>query len=289
MIDKFLYLISEGFRSLWRAKLAGFATVTAIGISTSFIGFGAFIGQDISDLLQLARSQYRLEVFFSPLITDSEANQSVQKIAQIPGVRKSTLVTKQEAAEIFEEEFGENIFELLDENPLPSSCIVKLTTNGNEPLDVRPIIRKIEKIEHVDEVRHQGKLVSTIEKYYQGFFIIMTGVAIVVLFGTVILISNTIRLSIYARRDLIDILKLVGATNQFIRFPFVIEGIVEGVFGAILASAFIYGFVRATNYFLNLFTHYNIHWDFQIVAIMICVIMTFSALGSHRAVRRFLT
>jgi len=288
MIDRFLYLIGEGFRSLWRARLSAIASILAIGVSMSLVGLGIIMGENFSDLIQLARSQYTLEVFFQPLLADSEASRIVREIAEIPDVRSATLITKQEAAEIFEQEFGENIFDLLQENPLPPGCVVRLRREGKEEVNVEPIISQIRALEHVDEVRYRGGLISTIEKYYQGFFTLVTGLAIAVLFGTVILISNTIRLTIYSRKDLIETLKLVGATNRFIRFPFMVEGIIEGILGALLAGVVAYGCVQGANYFLSLFTKYRLAWDTRVVILLVCVVVLFSIVGSRRSVRKFL-
>ncbi|MDP6456222.1 MAG: permease-like cell division protein FtsX [Candidatus Marinimicrobia bacterium] len=288
MIDKILYLIAEGFRSLWRARLTAVASITAIGVSMSFVGFGAIIGQNFSDLIEFARSQYRFEVFFSPLISDSEAKKTVDNIMEIERVKSARLITKQEASEIFESEFGENIYDLLQENPLPASCVVKLEEEGEERLRVSPIIRQIRAMPDVSDVRYQGRIISLVEQYYQGFFAVVTALAVVVLLGTVLLISNTIRLTIYSRRDLIRILKLVGATDRFIRFPFLVEGIIEGVLGAFLASAVAYGFVHAGNYFLSLFVRYRLMWDMKIVAILVVVVVFFAIAGSLRSVRKFL-
>ena len=288
MIDRFIYLVGEGFRSLWRARLSAFSSILAIGVAMSLVGFGVILGENFTDLIHLARSQYKLEVFFQPFISDSEASLLVEEIANIPDVRSADLVTKQEAAEIFEREFGENIFDLLQENPLPPGCVIGLRREGMEELDVEEIIKQIRVIEHVDEVRYQGSLISTIEKYYQGFFTIVTGLAIAVLMGTVILISNTIRLTIYSRKDLIRTLKLVGATNRFIRFPFMVEGIIEGILGALLASGVAYGCIQGANYFLSLFTKYRLVWDIRIVVLLVFVVVIFSVIGSRRAVRKFL-
>jgi|TARA_Y100000310_G_scaffold191412_2_gene191388 cell division transport system permease protein len=288
VIDKILYLIAEGFRSLWRARLTAVASITAIGVSMSFVGFGAIIGQNFSDLIEFARSQYRFEVFFSPLISDSEAKKTVDNIMEIERVKSARLITKQEASEIFESEFGENIYDLLQENPLPASCVVKLEEEGEERLRVSPIIRQIRAMPDVSDVRYQGRIISLVEQYYQGFFAVVTALAVVVLLGTVLLISNTIRLTIYSRRDLIRILKLVGATDRFIRFPFLVEGIIEGVLGAFLASAVAYGFVHAGNYFLSLFVRYRLMWDMKIVAILVVVVVFFAIAGSLRSVRKFL-
>ena len=288
MIDRFLYLVSEGIRSLWRTKTTALATISAIGIAASFVVFSAVVGENISGIIQIARGQYEFQVFFSKDVDNIRAAELVDQIGAIEGIMSASLITKEEAADIFQREFGENIFDLLEENPLPPGSVLKLQQPKDGRIDVNPIIKQIELVEGVDEVRYQERLISLIERYYEGFFAAVTALAAAILFGTVILISNTIRLSIYARQDLIRILKLVGATDRFVRFPFMIEGILEGFFGSLLAAAVSYGFVEGSNYFLSLFTQYRLVWQFQIVALLVGVIVFFSFVGSMRAVRKFL-
>ena len=288
MIDRFLYLVSEGIRSLWRTKTTALATISAIGIAASFVVFSAVVGENISGIIQIARGQYEFQVFFSKDVDNIRAAELVDQIGAIKGIMSASLITKEEAADIFQREFGENIFDLLEENPLPPGSVLKLQQPKDRKIEVNPIIKQIELVEGVDEVRYQGRLISLIERYYEGFFAAVTALAAAILFGTVILISNTIRLSIYARRDLIRILKLVGATDRFVRFPFMIEGILEGFVGSLLAAAVSYGFVEGSNYFLSLFTQYRLVWQFQIVALLVGVIVFFSFVGSMRAVRKFL-
>ena len=288
MIDRFLYLVSEGIRSLWRTKTTALATISAIGIAASFVVFSAVVGENISGIIQIARGQYEFQVFFSEDVDNIRAAELVDQIGAIEGIMSVLLITKEEAADIFQREFGENIFDLLEENPLPPGSVLKLQQPKDGRIDVNPIIKQIELVEGVDEVRYQGRLISLIERYYEGFFAAVTALAAAILFGTVILISNTIRLSIYARRDLIRILKLVGATDRFVRFPFMIEGILEGFFGSLIAAAVSYGFVEGSNYFFSLFTQYRLVWQFHIVALLVGVIVFFSFVGSMRAVRKFL-
>ena len=288
MIDRFLYLVSEGIRSLWRTKTTALATISAIGIAASFVVFSAVVGENISGIIQIARGQYEFQVFFSKDVDNIRAAELVDQIGAIEGIKSASLITKEEAADIFQREFGENIFDLLEENPLPPGSVLKLQQPKNRKIEVNPIIKQIELVEGVDEVRYQGRLISLIERYYEGFFAAVTALAAAILFGTVILISNTIRLSIYARRDLIRILKLVGATDRFVRFPFMIEGILEGFFGSLVAAVVSYGFVEGSNYFLSLFTQYRLVWQFQVVALLVGVIVFFSFVGSMRAVRKFL-
>ena len=288
MIDRFLYLVSEGIRSLWRTKTTALATISAIGIAASFVVFSAVVGENISGIIQIARGQYEFQVFFSEDVDNIRAAELVDQIGAIEGIKFASLITKEEAADIFQREFGENIFDLLEENPLPPGSVLKLQQPKDGRIDVNPIIKQIELVEGVDEVRYQGRLISLIERYYEGFFAAVTALAATILFGTVVLISNTIRLSIYARRDFIRNLKLVGATDRFVRFPFMIEGILEGFFGSLIAATVSYGFVEGSNYFLSLFTQYRLVWQFQIVALLVGVIVFFSFVGSMRAVKKFL-
>ena len=288
MIDRFLYLVSEGIRSLWRTKTTALATISAIGIAASFVVFSAVVGENISGIIQIARGQYEFQVFFLEDVDNIRAAELVDQIGAIERIKSASLITKEEAADIFQREFGENIFDLLEENPLPAGSVLKLRQPKDGRIDVNPIIKQIELVEGVDEVRYQERLISLIERYYKGFFAAVTALAAAILFGTVILISNTIRLSIYARQDLIRILKLVGATDRFVGFPFMIEGILEGFFGSLVAAAVSYGFVEGSNYFLSLFTQYRLVWQFQVVALLVGVIVFFSFVGSIRAVRKFL-
>ncbi|MEE2876985.1 MAG: permease-like cell division protein FtsX [Candidatus Neomarinimicrobiota bacterium] len=288
MIDRFLYLVTEGIRSLWRSRTTALATTTAIGISASFVLFIAVLGENLSLVIDLARDQYEFQVFFNNDLNDGQAAEVAEEIAALKGVTSVSLITKDRAAEIFEREFGENILDLIQDNPLPTGCAVTLEEPAKGRLYVEPVIKRIQGISGVDEVRIQGRLISMIERYYEGFLAVITAFAAAVLFGTVVLISNTIRLSIFARRDLIRILKLVGATDRFVRFPFMIEGLLAGLLGSFLAAAVSYGFVEGSNYFLSLFTHYHIKWYIEPVIFLAAVITVFALFGSMRAVRKFL-
>jgi len=288
MIDRFLYLVSEGVRSLWRSRTTALATTTAIGIAASFVLFITVVGENLSGVINLARGQYEFEVFFVSDLSDDQAAEVTDEIGALKGIRSVSLITKNKAAEIFEREFGENILDLVGDNPLPTGCTVKLEEPTQGRLYVEPVIKRIQGVAGVDEVQYQGRLISMVERYYEGLLAVVTALAAAVLFGTVVLISNTIRLSIFARRDLIRILKLVGATDRFVRFPFMIEGLLQGMLGSLLAAAVSYGFVEGGNYFLSLFTYYHIEWHAGPVIILATIITLFALFGSMRAVRKFL-
>ena len=148
MIDRFLYLVSEGFRSLWRTKTTALATISAIGIATSFVVFTALVGENLSSIINLARGQYEFQIFFNDDIDNLQATQITGEIADLEGIRAVSLIKKEDAAEIFKREFGEDIFDLLNYNPLPTGCVVNLNEPTEGRLYIDPIIKEIKSIKN---------------------------------------------------------------------------------------------------------------------------------------------
>ncbi len=288
MIDRILYLFSEGIRGLLRTKITAIATIITIGITSSFVMISAQFGENLSKFIEIVRNQYELQIFFKENVDEIKALDIISQLNQFEEVNSSRLITKDEAAKIFENEFGENIFDILDYNPLPYGSVIEISPDKNNSLDVNLFSKKILNIDGVDEVRFQGKLISIIERYYRFFFIFLTLISSLILFATIILISNTIRLTIYARKDLIKVLKLAGATNNFIKIPFLLEGIFEGILGSIIASLLSFSTFELINYFLLNFSNYTLNWSFQLNLILFFTIIFFSWIGSARAVKKFL-
>jgi len=288
-VDKFIYLLMEGYRSLWRAKLSTFSSIVTIGVTLSFVGFGAMATSNLARLANESRTDYAIEVFFTQLTTDSEAQEIMNEIISMDRVREGVLITKQEAAEIFQKEFGENIYDLLDDNPLPTSCEIKLEESGLESAEIEPVVKAIEAMDRVEKVSYPAKAITLIENYFQGMLSIVALISMAILMGTTVLVSNTIRLTIFSRKDLIRILKLVGATDRFVKIPFIIEGIIVGIAGGVLSSLLTYLFIRTANSFLMLFTPYQLIWDWRVIILLILVVALFSILGSRKAVKKLLT
>lgn len=288
MIDRILYLFSEGIRGLLRTKITAIATIITIGITSSFVMISAQFGENLSQFVDIVRNQYELQIFFKENVDETKALNIISKLNELEEINSSRLITKDEAAKIFENEFGENIFDILNYNPLPYGSVVEISPDKNNSLDVNLLSKRILNINGVDEVRFQGKLISVIERYYRFFFIFLTITSSLILFATIILISNTIRLTIYARKDLIKVLKLAGATNNFIKIPFILEGIFEGILGSIIASLISFSTFELVNYFLSNFSNYTLDWSFQLNLILFSTIIFFSWIGSIRAVKKFL-
>lgn len=285
-MDKFLYLISEGLKNVWRHKMTTFTAVFSLFLALYFVGLLATAGENTKSILQYLRSKYKIEVFFKQNIDLKAAKEVSDLILEIKGVRSSTVINKDDAVRIFKDQFGEDILGILGYNPLPVSAVVNLKRNSEEVLDATPIVNKIKKINGVEEVRYQGHLIKKIERTYARVMKIFPWVALVFISVAVLVIYNTVKLSIFSRKDLINSLKLIGATRLFIQMPFIFEGLIDGIIATIVSVPLIIGTINGVNYVINNFTSWNVELTIAPVLFLWLTLLSgiISVLGSYRAV-----
>lgn len=289
MSDKFLFLLAEGLKNLWRHKLTTLVAILSTFLALVVVG-GLIIGSQNTDkLIHYFRSKYKIEVFFQSSLSDLEAQALVESIGSFSGVRSTTLISKEDAVEIFNSQFGEDILGLVGYNPLPASCVVNVERSPTGLLQVEPIIQQIHALKGVDEIRYQGPLIQRIERYYQYFLKGITVFTVIVVLIAVMIISNTVRLSIYVRKDLIEAFSLIGATRAFVRTPFLIESILQSLIGALLASAVLTGLVMGINRILDRFINFQIHSEtLTLTGWLVGIAVLISLLGSSRSINRLL-
>ena len=285
-MDKFLYLISEGLKNVWRHKMTTFTAVFSLFLALYFVGLLATAGENTKSILQYLRSKYKIEVFFKQNIDLKVAKEVSDLILEIKGVRSSTVINKEDAVRIFKDQFGEDILGILGYNPLPISAVVNLKRNSEEVLDATPIVNKIKKMDGVEEVRYQGHLIKKIERTYARVMKIFPWVALVFISVAVLVIYNTVKLSIFSRKDLINSLKLIGATRLFIQMPFIFEGLIDGIIATIVSFPLIIGTINGANYVINNFTSWNVELTIAPVLFLWLTLLSgiISVLGSYRAV-----
>ena len=285
-MDKFLYLISEGLKNVWRHKMTTFTAVFSLFLALYFVGLLATAGENTKSILQYLRSKYKIEVFFKQNIDIKVAKEVSDLILEIRGVRSSTVINKDDAVRIFKDQFGEDILGILGYNPLPVSAVVNLKRNSEEVLDATPIVNKIKKMNGVEEVRYQGHLIKKIERTYARVMKIFPWIALVFISVAVLVIYNTIKLSIFSRKDLINSLKLIGATRLFIQMPFIFEGLIDGIIATIVSVPLIIGTINGANYVINNFTSWNVELTIAPVLFLWLTLLSgiISVLGSYRAV-----
>jgi len=250
MIDQFAFLISEGFKNFFRNKLASFLCIITIFINFSILGFLFVIGFNTNSLIDFFRSKYTFEIFLENDTKSSSYESFIKELSTDEIISNIKLIDKEESAKIFEEEFGENVVEMLGYNPLPVSIKVFLSEKDFEFEKVDSLIFSIESIDFVDEIEYRGKYINQVEDRINLAIFIFLIFVIAIIFLSIQIISNTVKLSMSNRKDFIDILKYNGASRFFVKVPFYIESFLHSIFGGLLAFIFVkYLFTGFNSYF----------------------------------------
>ena len=289
-MNKFFYLFSEGVKNIWRHKMTALTAIFSLFIALFIVGILATAGNNTYKVLHYLRSKYKVEIFFTQNISNEQAIGLIHKIKKVDGVRNATIIEKEDAVRIFKDQFGENIVELLGYNPLPVSAVVNIDRNRRDPLSIEPIIKKIKMIPNVEEIRYQGNLINKIERNYKKIVDYLPYLSSIVVIIAILIIYNTIKLSVYSRKDLIETLQLVGASSMFIKLPFIIEGMIIGTISAILVFPALFVSIKTINYFISNFSSIGMQINFDpfVLVWILMIVIVISLIGSYRAASRFL-
>lgn len=287
-MDKTVFLIIEGLTNLWRHKGTAFISIITVCLSLFFLGMLFIINENSDKLPQLFRSKYKVEVFFNEEVTNEGAEHIISQISAQSIVKKATLVKKEDAVHIYEDEFGENVMDMLGYNPFPASCIIKLQENNFSTSKAELLLKKIKNLKGVSSIYYQGHLISRVESLHNYFLGFMKILVAIVLLISIIFITNTVKLTIYARSELIRNLKLIGATNLFVKIPFIFEGMLQSIIGAFLSYGLLILIVNEINRMLNEWVSIQLFMGELLPVWLAIVSITIGFIGSIKAVSKFL-
>jgi cell division transport system permease protein len=240
----FTYTFKESFSGFSRTKLASAVSIATICISLLLLGLFAVITVNAARFVQEIRNRVELEVFLQEPVSQEGIESLQRTVAGLEGVASLVFVSKDEAARVFREEFGEDILSVLDFNPLPPSFRIALKPSHTSTQGTRGVSDRIASLPGVESVVYRKALIELIDKRTESVNSITLWLGVLISLSAILLVSNTIRLAIYAKRRLIETMELVGATWGFIRLPFVVEGMVQGLIGGVLASGILYTLVE---------------------------------------------
>ncbi|MGQ0679211.1 MAG: permease-like cell division protein FtsX [Actinomycetota bacterium] len=232
------YFVDETISNLRRNVLLTLAAVSTVSISLLLLGVVIVGGEVLTKMVSSWEGKVELNVFLRDEATPEQVEELGAAISGMPEVRERFFESKEMAFEEYKRMFKDSpaITENVDPNALPASYRIKL----KDPNQAEAVAARLNGRPGVDEVQFGGEAMKRLLKFTGVVRTILVIGIVLTLAAAILLIANTIRLGIYARRKEIGIMKLVGATNWFIRVPFIFEGTVQAALGALLASAFIY-------------------------------------------------
>lgn len=236
------YSVREGIRSFRRARFSTFASTSAIIVTLALIGVFGLLGFHANGVTTwLKREVGEIEVFLTDL-GEEQSELIATQIGNHPAVDSVSYISRKEAEQIFMEEFGEEGDVFLGESFLPPSIKVHVKPEFATVENLSELVAYLWEQVGVEEVTFNRPLLVRVQRNLRVFTLTSISIAIVVILASLFLVSNTIRLSIYARRLLIRTMKLVGATDNFIQRPFLVEGMIQGLIGGVVASILIVTF-----------------------------------------------
>lgn len=250
------YLTKEGFRNVWVNRLMSLASVSVLMACLVIIGLGAMIFFNINALLDTVESQNVIMVYFEDGTTDEQLENAETQIKSMENIQQCTFVSKEEAFEEYMTSKGEDavLFEGLDENPMPDGyrVVVKDISKFSATVD------ELWQIENVESIRENSDIADKLVDIRQAVTIVIAGMVALLFIVSLFIISNTIRITMFSRKLEISIMKAVGATNWFIRWPFMIEGMLLGIIAGLLSFGVLAGLYQGMVYvfkdMLSLFT-----------------------------------
>jgi len=240
---RFSFFLAEAFGSMRRNWVMAMAAVITVFISTAILGAVLVTRDNLNQGATNLKNRVMIEVFIKDAATPEQTQALERKIQGMNEVKSYKYISKEEALRRFRRRFGERIVANLPINPLPASYEIQVKDADR----VDSVARQFFDDPTVDNDpgTHNGvkyaretvrKMLGTISLIEKGMWV-TTGIFAA---AAVLLISTTVRLSIFARRREVEIMRLVGATNWFIRWPFVLEGFITGLVGAMLAAVFVW-------------------------------------------------
>ena len=287
------HFISDAFKSLRRNKTICFASIITVIITFFVLGIFVLITKNVGLALNDVQSKVELKVFLKDDIKLIEQREVEIKLHELPGVKDVQYESKEQAFTSFQESTKDNKGLLegysLEKNLFPASFIVKLA----DPSDAEAVTNAVKDLPGVESIGNQQDLINTITKVVNGIkvvgavlFIILVGVAI-------FLIMNTTKLTVYSRRREVGIMKFVGATDWFIRWPFIIEGMIIGLIGSVISTFFVFlvykGFVSWISSKVLYVSLINVSyigtallWEFALGGLIV------GGVASYAALRKFL-
>lgn len=228
------YFFREGIHSIFTHRLMSIASVSVITACLLLMGSFTLVALNVENLMKDIEDKNEVVAYVDESLSDEQARAVGEKIREMPEVQDAVYTTKEEALENFRAEFGDEagILDGLDDrNPLRNRYTVKL----NDIHDTAALEARLREVEGIAKVSARSDISDKIIQVSDVTTVICGALILILVLVSVFIISNTVNITMFNRREEIAIMKMIGATNGFVRIPFIIEGILLGIFGAGIA------------------------------------------------------
>jgi cell division transport system permease protein len=285
------YILVQGLVSLKRNVWLSLASILTVAVSLILLGSSIIFLANTSTIAKTFESQVQIAVFLDDKLNDGQVTAIQNRIKNLPGIESVTLTTKEQALWDFQESMSTT--SLLEDlggiNPFPD----KITIVATDPKLVQGIASQVEKISGVESVRYGQGILEKLLAFTNWLRWIGVAVVAAFAFAALLLISLSIKTNVNSREKEIQIMRLVGASNSFVRWPFIIEGLVVGLIGALIAVAAVgFAYTWLLQYIISSLAFIPVvasqQFLLMVFIIMILGGMLMGTLASVISVRKFL-
>lgn len=232
------YLTREGFRNVWVNKMMSIASVAVLMACLLIIGVGAMAYFNINSLLDIVEAQNIVMVYVSDEADDVKTSELRLSLENMDNIASCEFVPKEDAFQHQVELMGDSaLFEGFETSPLPDAFKVTVKDLSR----FKETVSEIEKLDGVYNVRENSDLATKLVSVRRAVTIVSAGLVAMLFLVALFIISNTIRITMFSRKLEINIMKAVGATNSFIRWPFMVEGVLLGIISAGVSVLLLWG------------------------------------------------
>ena len=288
------YFLRKALGNIWINPFLSLVTLSTIAISMLILGLFSLIYLNVQQSLQQMGGELQITAYLQETISSEQAKVLRSKVADWPEVERIIYISKEQALARFRSQLREyaGILEGLKENPLPASLELTLMPQYGRSGNIKELSTRLGRLPGVAEVQYGRKWMAKLRVFVEVMKLVGITVGGLLLIATIFVISNTIKLTFYSRREELEIMRLVGATDFFIKAPFLIEGLLHGLGGALLAAG------GLSLLILFLFSHLDLPLRLavmagslptgQLVAGFLGLGLLLGVLGSMVSLRRFL-
>ncbi len=266
-----------------------FSTIVSLSLVLFVLGLLGLVVLNAKRLSDYVKENIGLSIILNDSIKEADLMLLKKQLDIAPFVKKSTFVTKDQAAESLQKDLGEDFVKFLGYNPLLSSFDIKLKAQYANNDSLAAIEKRLILNTNIKEVYYQKSLVNVINENVKKIGIVLLGFCILLSVISIALINNTIRLYIYSKRFIIKTMQLVGATQSFISKPFIVRSVWNGFYSALITIALLMGLIyTAQNNFPELIELQDINLFIELFLMVMIAGVGITFISTYFAVKRFL-
>lgn len=237
-----LFYTRRALKDILENPFLNAVAIITIALSVMIVSaFGLFF-LNLQDMFNAWKTGVRIMVYLTPDTSEAQRLDTRYRLQSISGIEKIRFISKDEALRLLKKRMPRqaSLLDNLRENPLPDAFEVTLVSGSNSPEKIEFLAQRIEGLPSVSEVEYGQQWIERFANFFNLFKLAGYGVGTLFFMATVFIAANTIRLVLYARREEIGIMRLVGATDGFIKFPYYLEGLIQGFFGSLVGVGILY-------------------------------------------------